>query len=66
MTHERGPGTKIATECGPCRAGARMAHIEAPRTADDRAKPSAGLSDTTAPTGPGLRSPSSPGEAPAR
>ncbi len=66
MTHERGPGTEIATERGRCRPGARMAHVEAPRAADDRAKPSAGLSGTTAPTDPGFRPPFSPGEAPAR
>ncbi len=66
MTHERGRGTEITTERGRCRPDARMAHIEPPRTASDRAKPSAGLSGTTAPTDPGFRSRFSPSEAPAR
>ncbi len=66
MTHERGPGTEITTERGRCRASTRIAYVEALRAAGDRAKPSAGLSGTPAPTGPGFRSPFSPSEAPAR
>ncbi len=67
MKDERRLGAEISTERGRCRPCALMAYVEAPRAADDRAKPSAGPSGTTtAPTDPRPLSPSGPSGAPAR
>ncbi len=66
MTHEGEMGAERATERGRCHPWARMAYVQAPRAADDRAKSSARPSDTTASTDQGPRSPSGLGGAPAR